>query len=196
MDFIKKNAVALVALIIAIVSLIGFHSSKLGQITDTSFMDYFDATTGFRLAGTTFYNSSGLSIATPITTTSSTLNVGNVANTYSRTVLTSGTSTPCAIQSPAATTTLAGFTYQVTTATSSATYYDFATSTTAYATTSVFASRTYAGGVQFTAVVSSGADWTVSPSTYVVAKGSAASPVTSGGIVTAGTCTAVFRGTN
>lgn len=56
-----------VALVLAII-LIGVNvqngnvKKAFGTIVDTSFFDYFDATTGFKLAGTTFFSSSGLKI--------------------------------------------------------------------------------------------------------------------------------------
>lgn len=74
------------------------------------------------------------------------LRVGGVMHEYRSRALATATTTPCAIISPAATSTLLAATLQVTTASSTATTWTFATSTTAYATTSLYNTFSLASG--------------------------------------------------
>lgn len=122
------------------------------------------------------------------------LSVNGMATFYSSPLaLRTATTTPCAILSPAATTTLESFTLNVTTGTSTAGLITIATSTTAYATTSLVTSKTIASGAQGTVNWHAGVDnGLVSPSTYVVAGVQGVAY----GFTYIGTCSATFSKVN
>jgi hypothetical protein len=108
--------------------------------------------------------------------------------------LVTGTSTPCSILSPNATTTVAFADLNILTSTSTATYWQLATSTTAYATTSVMATYSVSSGISpvltYDSPVSS-IDSMIAPNTYLVWK--------VGGVTIAdatkltGTCQVIFN---
>lgn len=106
--------------------------------------------------------------------------------------LAAATTTPCAIQNPFnATSTVPLVAFNDTTATSSAATLTFATSSTAFATTSAFATFTIGANVQGTAVytgTSTGQGPVVGPSQWVVIGGSGVSY----GYTIGGSCTAKF----
>lgn len=173
------------------VVLVGGNQSASFGATGTRFPNGISADSTSPVAGE--LRGTTLTLTSNAAVSGTSIAVGGITYTTSKATMTSGTSTPCAIASPAATTTLLLFTFKQTTATSSAVYWDFATSTTAYATTSVFASRTALASTQNTYSVVGGReqDSIVSPSTYVVAK-AGGSNTTNNLITIAGTCTAVF----
>lgn len=72
------------------------------------------------------------------------LSVNQVRHEYRRQGLATATTTPCAIKSPSATSTLILSTLQLTVATNTATTWTFASSTTAFATTSLYNTFTVA----------------------------------------------------
>ena len=75
-----------------------------------------------------------------------------LTNCKTRKPLTTATTTPCAIKSPSATSTLVHASLQITTATSTATTWTFASSTTAFATTSLYNTFSLASGALGTMV--------------------------------------------
>jgi hypothetical protein len=84
--------------------------------------------------------------------------------------LATATTTPCAVLSPNATSTMMFSTFNVTTSTSTAVTLTVATSTTAFATTTVLNAFSLASGAQgmFTQLSTSSAGAVMAPSTYVV----------------------------
>lgn len=72
MNFTSKNGLALVALVIAIIACFlaaGNGKTVFGNVVDTSYFDYFQATTGFQLgSGLTFFSSSGIKVNSTSTT--------------------------------------------------------------------------------------------------------------------------------
>lgn len=142
--------------------------------------------------------------ATPISTNYSAVGIGindrYVVQTARRLPLTTGTTTPCAIQSPSATSTLEWTDADITTATSTAITWTIATSTTAFATSSVLTQFTPVTSSLYTLVwyptTTSGALLATStgllpPSSWVVF--GASGIVGTGGLVTSGSCQAVFN---
>lgn len=118
-----------------------------------------------------------------------------------RSSLTAATTTPCALQNPFnATTTINDVSLVVTTATSSAGQFVFATSTTPYNyTTSPIASESLAANAQGTFVTgetasSTGLGVVVPPNGYIVI-GMGTGSAVSYGYTYGGTCTAIFQGT-
>ena len=102
--FLGLVVVAVIA-IIGLFTPIGSVATKsLGQITDTFTGDYFNATAGFQIAGTAVVSSSNY-------------NVSGVTVYPNSASFTTGTTTPCIIASPSATSTLTFASVQVTTAT-------------------------------------------------------------------------------
>lgn len=118
-------------------------------------------------------------------------NGNGVTDFATRKVLTTATTTPCAIQSPAATSTLVSTSFNITTGTSTAATLTLATSTTPYATTSLITTFTVGSGAQATPNWDGGNNNAlVSPNTYLVyGAAGAANP----GFTYIGTCNAVFR---
>lgn len=88
MNFLKSNAIALVALVIAIYAVMAPGSGPtFGQITDTSNFDYFQATTngGFKVGTNTIINGSG-NISQPTSNTAtSTFSGGCIQTTATST---------------------------------------------------------------------------------------------------------------
>ncbi len=85
--------------------------------------------------------------------------------------------TPCAIQSPAATSTLVYASFSVASTSATATYLEFGKDTTAYSTTTSLGIVSIGANVKGTAVASSTANWAnvdgstvFTPNTYLVAK--------------------------
>ena len=152
-----------------------------------------------------------VSVDSPV---SSSFGAGGVPDTYSeytsqnglttykiRRPLTLASTTPCAIQSPYATSTRKSWAVQVTTATATdVTTWTFATSTTAFATTSVYGTFSLAAGTQGSMVASTTATTTgkrtndvdvVKPNTWFVV--GMAGTVPAGTTNLQGTCSAVFE---
>lgn len=102
------------------------------------------------------------------------LSVGGIRREYRvSTALTAATTTPCALQSPAATSTLAYEAFSINVGTSTTGLITVATSTTAFATTSRVTEFSVASGQQFyhahsATTTSSGETITIGPSTYLV----------------------------
>lgn len=118
---------------------------------------------------------------------------GNTNVSVKRILSTSGTTTPCAILSPSATSTLLSFTFMPTVGTTTASTLTLATSTTAYATTSALAG---ASAVSYTPTrayswAAGKDDSIVYPSTYLVL--GLAAGTASGGHVMTGVCVANFQ---
>jgi hypothetical protein len=108
--------------------------------------------------------------------------------------LTLATTTPCAIKSPAATSTLVRSSVQINTASSTATTWTFAKASTAYATTTYLDSFSLGSGARGTLVSSAtttGADikQVIAPNTYFVVSKAGDTPAGTG---LAGSCTAEF----
>lgn len=127
-----------------------------------------------------------------LTTTGTTTNNG-IAYVPRRSSLTSATTTPCSILSPAATSTLVRAGLNITTATSTNGTWYLATSTTAYATTTNYYTFTVSSGSLYTfdyisSTTSNGAVRIFAPSTYLNFAVSGASGFTYGG-----TCDALFK---
>lgn len=105
------------------------------------------------------------------------------------------TTTPCSIQSPAATSTLVTASWQITTGTSTAATIDLGTSTTRYSTTTnLVAAKSVGSGARGDANWTSAGggvnDNVMSPSTWVVVKTAGAGL---GGYTYSGRCAAVFQ---
>lgn len=132
------------------------------------------------------------SSAGALTSTAQTIN--GVTTTFSRlSSMTAATTTPCAILSPAATTTLESLVASITVGTSTAATLTFATSTTAFATTSLIAQKTVGANVGVIFDFHPAKDNSViSPSTYVVLGEQGGT----GSFSNTGTCNAVFRSVN
>lgn len=97
------------------------------------------------------------------------LSVGGVRRCSGQMSPTQATTTICAIQSPAATSTLVGLGATLTVSSSTASRLVIASSTTAYATTTHFASTDIAANAQMTLVsTSTRADKVISPNTWFV----------------------------
>lgn len=99
---------------------------------------------------------------------------GDVRHWAARTTLALSTTTPCAIQSPAATTTVISTGLQITTASSTATTWTAAIGTSAFATTTQLKQFSLGSGALGTMFVTSTTTWatdagtTVSPNTWIV----------------------------
>jgi hypothetical protein len=101
--------VLVMAVVIAIIGLFtptgkNVKDSVLGQITDTSFFDYFDASTGYKVSGSNVMSGTQYLL-------------GSYAETPLSTSFTTSTDTPCIIISPSATSTLISAVAQFTSAT-------------------------------------------------------------------------------
>ncbi len=112
-----------------------------------------------------------------------------------RMVLNTATSTPCALQNPfnATSTMIDGIVFNVSVSTSSAGTLDFATSTSAFATTSLFSTIAAAANTQgtYTALPNSG--FTVAPNGWVVV---GVHGTSLGGYSYGGSCQATFQTIN
>lgn len=114
------------------------------------------------------------------------------------------TTTACAIQSPAATTTLSTFGVRVDTASSSATTWMTGTGSTQFATTSAIGGISTIGAagtgfIQGSTSPAAGSNTVLGPNTWVIIKnngGITSGDTTALGFVPAGTCFATFDGTN
>jgi hypothetical protein len=118
-----------------------------------------------------------------------------VGMTARRQTLTAATTTPCSILSPNATTSLIFADLNITTGTSTATYWQMGTSTNAFATTSISATYSVASGVTPALIFdpTSGIDSSiVAPNTYVVWKVGGVTIADSTKLL--GTCQAIFVG--
>lgn len=122
-----------------------------------------------------------------------------VTTTYFRAASVSGTSTPCAVQSPAATSTIGGFTFMPTVGTSTSATLTLATSTTAFATSSLMYTNvaytptgafTWEGGPNNTVIYPS--TWIVMGLASTIANGGAGQF----GFVMSGVCIANFTSIN
>lgn len=119
-----------------------------------------------------------------------------------RMALTSGTSTPCALANPfTATSTVSNFSFNITTATSSAITWDIGTSTTAYATTTTMINaQAVAASAQSTITWDGSTNNTViSSGQYIVAgpdKATAAGTGAFTSVVLGGSCQATFTTAN
>lgn len=127
--------------------------------------------------------------------------INGVTQCYSRVALRTATTTPCAIKSPAATSTLVLGSARLTVSSSTATVWTLAKSTTAFATTtslgdSAVGASAQAGILATTTPVTDLNDKVVfGPNTYLVlgaAAGITAGDTAGTGFVPAGTCTAEF----
>lgn len=102
------------------------------------------------------------------------LKVGGVQHWYVSTPLNAPTTTPCAIQSPSSTSTLVASGLNITTATSTATTWTFASSTTAFSTTTLGATFSVASGKRASMIYSGLAEKVrqdlslIAPSNYLV----------------------------
>lgn len=119
---------------------------------------------------------------------------GGVREWAGRQQMNVATTTLCAIQAPAATSTLKFVSFSVTTGTSTSATIDIATSTTAFATTTNLVSAVSIGsgaqGQQFWSPVGGSVnDNTMAPNTYVIVKTAGAGL---GGYTYGGTCQASF----
>lgn len=186
-DKIKQwsGVVALVAIVL--VSFWGGKTQSFGNVVDTSYFDIFDATTAFKLAGTTFLSATSFSLPSGVTAET----VNGITTTFSRnSALTAATTTPCAILAPAATTTLRSFVFNVTTGTSTAGTLAIGTSTTAYATSTSLQSNTIGSSGVGSVTVSPTSNLNlIAPSSYVTV-GVSGVPY---GFTYGGSCTAVFQ---
>lgn len=202
----NSKKIALVALVLAIIACVGYYfpvstggvqnhtksEMSFGNVVDTSYFDYFDATTGYKLAGTTFLNATSFSL--PSGVSAETINGATI--TYSRNSaasgLNQGTTTPCAVQSPTtASSTLIRFTIGESVSTTTATTITIATSTTQYATTTRLNSFTVAasGSFLFTHVATTSAGSIMNPGDWVVAGQSGGTGTNS----PTGSCLGVFQ---
>ena len=152
----------------------------------------------------------GYNSALPIQTTSS-VTAGNlvvtnaivqsgITTTMVRQTLVSGTSTPCAIATPLATSTVENFSMNITTATSSAITWEVGTSTTAYATTTSMLSAVAVGAAAQYTIAYAGQNGNVASSgNYIVVGPTAATAASTGAytsIILGGTCEATFISAN
>ena len=126
------------------------------------------------------------------------ISVGGLAEYSSRISTTGASTTPCAIQSPASTSTLVFTALQITTASSTATTWTAATSTTAFATTSpIVPNFSLGSGAQGSFVaatstsVANASGPTMAPNTWVVWGLAGIGNLTSDKLV--GSCSAKFR---
>lgn len=186
----KKNIVGWVALIIAIIALFTPIAGK--SIAEKSFggiTNYDSLTLGVNQAVAylpTQPNAVGISTQ------------NGVSQYTAKESITAGTTTPCSILSPAATTTLDSFAFNLTTGTSTSIGWTLATSTSPNATTSPILKFPPVGaGAQATLAWAAGANNAlISPSTFVNV-GSEALPYGSAGGVAGiiGTCQGIFQTT-
>lgn len=122
------------------------------------------------------------------------IGVGGIETYTYQMALVAPTTTPCTILSPAGTTTLEIFTFNVTTGTSTAGLITLATSTVPNATTSLITTKTIGASTLGTMQWHGGSDNSlVSPNTYLVA-GVANAPTP--GFTYIGSCSATFRTVN
>lgn len=102
------------------------------------------------------------------------LNVGGVRHEYRRAALNTATTTPCALQSPAATSTLLHSALRIEVGTSTATVWTVAKAANAFATTTAFDQFSLGSGAQGTMFVGSASSTApdeisvIAPSQYVV----------------------------
>ncbi len=97
--------------------------------------------------------------------------VGGVEKYFYHLVGRYSTNTPASIKCPTATSTIENLTFNINKADATANYYDFATSTTMYATTSVFANLTTSASTKYNKVyleIAGGSE--CAPNTYIVVK--------------------------
>lgn len=129
------------------------------------------------------------------------LNWGGVSEYKAKASLTTATTTPCALQSPSATSTLISAGIQLTVSSSTATIWDIARSATPYATTTAFGTA-YNVGASKTAFINASTSPTSSapevfaPNTYLVfgaRAGITAGDTAGTGFVPAGVCHATFE---
>ncbi|MES2060207.1 MAG: hypothetical protein V4438_04220 [Patescibacteria group bacterium] len=184
MDFIKKNSVALVALVIAILGLftpagqqVVKEVQSLGGITnyDAITLDKGSLTISTAGQGTTYPGGADV--------TDASASLSSTAST-----------TPCAIANPfSATSTLVGFLLNITTSTSTGgtLVYDVGVASTAFATTTIISGgNTLAQGAQGNYSATSSP--TVGVGQYVVVKFNPAFAGTAFGPILGGTCTGLF----
>ena len=145
MNFIKNNALAAVALVIAIIALGGYVypiASNLGAFDiPTRFPNgHLDTNGGYYVDGTAIIdgdgNVDGVITTSSITTSGTSVVVDGVTLTTDSMTMQTATSSLCYFGPITATTTLDKFVVAVTTGTSTAALIDLATSTSRYATTS------------------------------------------------------------
>lgn len=160
------RGLAVVAIVIAIIfgllSLAGHGNvstgeqkvaNAYGQIYDTFTGDYFNAYRGFQLNGANIFGVDSTVFTLPSNVTSTSVN--GVVTTYGRvTTLTAATTTVCAIQSPAATSTLQFGSLKLTVGSTTAITVTLAKSSTAFATTTLLNSASIAAGAQGTVIAS------------------------------------------
>ena len=123
------------------------------------------------------------------------LSVGGVRREYRQTSMVAATTTLCAMQAPAATSTLVSTSFQITTGTSTAATIDVGTSTTAFATTTnLVTAKSIGSGAQgyayWTSVGGAVNDNIMAPSEYVVVKTAGAGL---SGYTYGGRCQATFE---
>lgn len=121
------------------------------------------------------------------------LSWGGMATFRNQSAMRGATTTLCAIQSPAATTTLAFAGYTITVGTSTASNLDLATSTSAFATTSavLISNTSVASNAQASqSWFSSGTNSIIAPNTWVIVQ---AGNVGLGGYTYVGSCDAEFN---
>lgn len=137
-----------------------------------------------------------LSLGLGTQTSVSSTGAGNVNLEAQRQLLTTGTTTPCALLNPFnATSTITGFAYTITTSTSTAITYAVGTSTTAYATSTGMANVVVGANAQATISWDGGINNSViGPGQYIVVGQNGTGFTT--GIVTAGACSATFQTAN
>lgn len=121
------------------------------------------------------------------------MDVNGVVTCPSKFALTLATSTPCAVKSPAATSTLLAAAMRVSSTSAAATYIEFGKATTQYATTTSLGIVTLGANAQGTAIASTSRAWPsidgptlFSPNTYLVVK-------IAGNTQIAGSCQATFE---
>lgn len=122
------------------------------------------------------------------------ITVGGLTTYYGRQTLRPATTTPCALQGPASTSTLEIAQFQVTTGTSTATTWTIAQATTAFATTTSVGSFTVASGAQVSTstIPSTLPGFVVSPNAYIVFGLAGIGGNSIPGSAVAGTCSAEF----
>ncbi len=162
------RGLAVVAIVIAIIfgllSLAGHGSVSAGEqkvanaygtIYDVFTGDYFNAYRGFQLNGVNIFGVDSTVFTVPSNVTS--VIVGGITTTYVHAIPTAATTTPCALFSPAATSTLLSAQLTLTVASGTvATTVTLAKGTTAFATTTPLAPDTaVAAGAQTTVIASS-----------------------------------------
>lgn len=186
---IKYGAIALVA-VLAIYGVL--HARSVTTIGDasTSFTD------GLIVGGGTYTVNPALTVIGNQAISGSiyyqgSINASSTLTSFSGTVALSST-TPCAIQSPAATSSLAFGSLQITTPTTTASTWVMATSSTAFATTTALVTEVIGSGGYGSITWDAGASNSLmAPSTWVVF-GASNYGVPSSGIVVSGRCQAQF----